>query len=230
MRALLLLLSFVAGIGTAAETYAAPAAYTLDPTHTRIAFRANHAGFSRALGTFTGATGTLHLDEDDWTSARLELMLPIATLDLGDPDWNRKILDGTFFDADKLPHARFVSTAVEKRDENTLHVKGELTIHGITQPVEFDATINAIKRHPLTFRRTAGFSATLVVSRKAFGIDAWASVVDDAVEILVELEATRARTDDKAASPAEPANDADADAPEPMDAPEKPEADDAAAA
>jgi hypothetical protein len=59
--------------------------------------------------------------------------------------------------------------------------------------VEFDATVNAVKRHPLTFRRTAGFSASLKVSRKAFGMGAWPGVIGDEVEILVELEATRAR-------------------------------------
>src|SRR6188508_1174942 len=99
-------------------------AYSVDPVHTRIAFRAGHAGFSRALGTFRGATGTLAFDGDD--PARLEITVPVATLDLGDDNWNRKVLDGTFFDAAKLPQARFVSTAVayDAADRRNLHVRG----------------------------------------------------------------------------------------------------------
>src|SRR5687768_17463325 len=173
---------------------AAPDAYLLDPTHTRIAFRVSHAGFSQALGTFEGATGTLAYDEADPGTASLELTLPVASLDLGDDDWNRKVLDGTFFDAQALPQARFVSTAVAATGTpNVLRVRGDLTIHGVTRPVEFEATVNAVKRHPLTFKRTAGFSAVVRVSRKEFGMGAWAGVVGDEVEILVELEAVRVR-------------------------------------
>jgi polyisoprenoid-binding protein YceI len=181
---------------------AEPADYAVDPVHTRIAFRVGHAGFSRALGTFAGASGTLHFDPGDWSTATLALAVPVASLDLGDKAWNGKILDGTFFDAAKVAQATFASTAVEKLDEHRLRVRGDLTIHGVTQPVDFEATFNALKRHPLTFKRTAGFSAVLEVSRKAFGMGAWASVIDDRVEILVELEATRARgADDKGQAP-----------------------------
>lgn len=190
--------------------------YTIDSTHTRIAFRVSHAGFSHALGTFAGASGTLVFDEDDVAASKLELTLPVASLDLGEAGWNRKVLGGTFLDADRIPQARFTSTAVEKREGDTIHVRGELTLHGVTRPVEFDATVNAVKRHPLTLRKTAGFSAVLRVSRKAFGIDAWESVVGDEVEIWVELEATKARAKDVAAPADAPADAAppqeDADA------------------
>jgi polyisoprenoid-binding protein YceI len=209
--------------------------YAVDPVHTRIAFRVGHAGFSRALGTFAGATGTLRFDPDDWSTASLALSLPVASLDLGDKDWNGRILDGTFFDAGKVPQAAFASTAVGKLDEHRLRVRGDLTVHGVTRPVEFEATFNALKRHPLTFKRTAGFSAVLAISRKDFGMGAWASVIDDRVEILVELEATRARGDTPApeATPAPAAGDDTEPAPgDPADAPpaEPPDDDDAAAA
>jgi polyisoprenoid-binding protein YceI len=171
---------------------AEPADYAVDPVHTRIAFRVGHAGFSRALGTFAGATGTLRFDPDDWSTASLTLTVPVASLDLGDKDWNGKVLDGTFFDAGKIPQASFASTRIEKLDDKRMRVHGDLTLHGVTQPVQFEATFNQLKRHPLTFKRTAGFSATLDVSRKAFAMGAWGSVIDDRVEILVELEATRA--------------------------------------
>jgi polyisoprenoid-binding protein YceI len=186
------ILTFLVGLALAGTAGAAPADYTVDPVHTRIAFRVGHAGFSHALGTFSAPTGSLHFDPDDWSTAKLTLALPVASLDLGDKDWNGKVLDGTFFDAPKIPQATFASTAVEKIDDTRMRVRGDLTIHGVTRPVAFEATFNALKRHPLTFRRTAGFSAVLEVSRKDFGMDAWKSVIDDRVEILVELEATRA--------------------------------------
>jgi polyisoprenoid-binding protein YceI len=210
MRNLPRLLIAICGLCGAAFSYAAPVDYSVDPVHTRIAFRVVHAGFSHALGTFSAPSGTLRFDPDDWTTAKLELDVPIASLDLGDKDWNGKVLDGTFFDAAKLPRATFASTAVEKIDGTRMRVHGDLTIHGVTRPVAFEATFNALKRHPLTFRRTAGFSATLTVSRKEFGMGNWASVIGDEVEILVELEATRARAEKDGEESPPQATDADA--------------------
>ena len=64
--------------------------FELDPVHTRVAFRIDHAGFSRAIGTFSGATGTLDFDPDDWSTATLDVTLPLATLDIGDDELARQ--------------------------------------------------------------------------------------------------------------------------------------------
>jgi polyisoprenoid-binding protein YceI len=61
--------------------------------------------------------------------------------------------------------------------------------------VTLDATLNALKRHPLTFKKTAGFSATATLSRADFGMDAWKNVVADEVKVLIEIEAGRASND-----------------------------------
>jgi hypothetical protein len=46
-----------------------------------------------------------------------------------------------------------------------------------------------------------GFSATTTLSRKAFGMDAWPTVVGDEVEVRIEAEAVRRRGDDDAPVP-----------------------------
>ena len=53
----------------ASPALAAPANYRLDPVHTRVLFAISHAGYSHALGTVSGSTGTLVFDPDDWSSA-----------------------------------------------------------------------------------------------------------------------------------------------------------------
>lgn len=180
--------------------------YRLDPVHTRVAFQVSHAGFSNPIATFSKASGTLDFDPDDWSTARVEASIPVATLDLGDADWQRKILDRTFFDAARYPTAHFVSTKVEHGAGNHARITGNLTLHGVTAPLVLEAELNALRRHPLTFKRTAGFSARGQLSRKAFGMGAWERVVGDAVTVLVEVEAVRA------GNAADHAADADADA------------------
>ncbi len=173
---------------------AAPARYALDPVHTRVLFAVSHAGFSQALGTVSGSEGTLEFDPQDWTSARLDVRVPLQRLDLGDPDWNRATLARNLLDAGRWPEAHFISTRVEPLSDTSLRVHGQLSLRGVTRPLVLEVTFNSMRRHPLPpFRRTAGFSARGTLSRSAFGIDAWPSMIGDEVELRIEAEAVRSR-------------------------------------
>jgi polyisoprenoid-binding protein YceI len=204
LGALLLLFSAVVPPASAAE-----AAYRLDPVHTRVLFAVEHAGFSKALGTVSGSTGQLRFDPDDWSTASLEVSVPLQHLDLGDGKWNQAVQAGKLLDTARFPTATFVSTRIEPIDPEHASVYGTLTLHGVSKEVKLDVTLNALKRHPLPpFRRTAGFSATAMLSRADFGIDAWKSVIGDQVELRLEVEATRERKGDADDAPD---NDAEAD-------------------
>lgn len=173
---------------------AATDTYRLDPVHTRVQFAVEHAGFSHALGTVSGSEGVLVFDPQDWPAASLNVRVPIQRLDLGDEAWNKATLARNLLDAGRYPEARFVSTRVEPVDANHANVIGQLTLRGVTREITLAVTLNALKRHPLPpFRRTAGFSATATLSRSAFGVDAWPSMIGDAVQLRIEAEAVRDR-------------------------------------
>lgn len=194
-------------VGAAGLAQAAPETYQLDPVHTRVAFRIDHAGFSKAIGTFSGATGELRFDPDDWSTATLDVTIPLATLDIGDDRWRDKVLDPTFLDAGAQPSARFVSTRVEPGEAGKARVFGQLALRGVSREVALDVQLNALKRHPLTLRRTAGFSASGTLRRSEFGMDAWRRLVGDEVELMIEVEAQRGR--DETPSPTPETADAD---------------------
>jgi polyisoprenoid-binding protein YceI len=181
--------------------------FRIDPVHTRVAFQVSHAGFSNPIASFSKSQGELDFDPDDVAVDRVDVRIPIATLDLGDSDWQGKILDATFFNAKKFPEAHFVSEKVEKTADNGYTVDGTLTLHGVSHPVQLQATFNALKRHPLTFRRSIGFSATGTLKRSDFGMNSWSSVVGDEVHLLIEVEAQKAaRPGEQAASESEDAD------------------------
>lgn len=196
------------GAAVPAVAFAENARYELDPVHTRVMFAISHAGYSQAIGTVSGSTGTLLFDEDDWSSAQVEVSVPLARLELGDARWNRAALDSNLLDAKDHPVATFVSTRVEPIDAQHASIYGTLTLHGVGNEVKLDVTFNQLKRYPLPpFRRTVGFSATTTISRKAFGIDAWPSVIGDSVELRIEAEAVRKHggvQDEEDATPVEP--------------------------
>ncbi|MDR7097957.1 polyisoprenoid-binding protein YceI [Lysobacter niabensis] len=179
-------------LSAAGVAQAATETYSLDPVHTRVVFLVEHAGFSHAMGSISGSSGTLRFDRDDWRSAQVDVTVPLTRLDLGDAKWNASVLGTNLLDGKHHPEAHFVSNQVEGIDADHAKVCGDLTLRGVTQPVCMDVTFNALKRHPLPpFHRTAGFSATAVLSRKAFGMTAWPTVIGDEVKVLIEAEAAR---------------------------------------
>ncbi|RZZ84651.1 YceI family protein [Pseudoxanthomonas winnipegensis] len=209
LRSRLCLLVALAMPGAA---WAASETYQLDPVHTRVLFSVSHAGFSQAMGTVSGSTGLIEFDPDDWSRARVQVSVPLDRADLGDAAWNKAVAASNLLDVKDHPRAEFISTRVMPRGGDHFDVVGQLTLHGITREVTLAVTFNQLKRHPLPpFRRTAGFSATTTLSRAAFGIDAWPSVIGDAVQLNLQVEATRTR---EALEPAA-ATPADATSPSP---------------
>jgi polyisoprenoid-binding protein YceI len=192
-----------------AANAAGPENYALDPVHTRVVFLVEHAGFSHAMGAVSGSSGTLRFDRDDWRSAQLDVTVPLTRLDLGDAKWNAAALASNLLDGKRYPEAHFVSTQAEPIDAEHARACGDLTLHGVTGPVCMEVTFNALKRHPLPpFRRTAGFSATATLSRKAFGINAWPSVIGDEVKLLIEAEAVRSHATQDGNETSEPVESA----------------------
>lgn len=178
----------VLAVAGSAPAAAEPARYALDPVHTRILFAVDHAGYSRALGTVSGSTGSVVFDPEDWTSARLEVEVPLARLDLGDADWNAAAL--RMLGAQAHPVARFVSRRVEPVAADAARVCGDLTLGAATREFCLHVQFNQLRRYPLPpFRRTAGFSAAADLSRSDFGVTSWATLVGDTVELRIEAEA-----------------------------------------
>ena len=181
---------------------AGPVRYEFDPVHTRVMMAIDHAGFSKAIGTVSGSEGSLLFDADDWSSAKLEVTVPMQRLDMGDSGWTASVFAPRFLDVKRYPQARFVSTRVERREGNRGTLCGELTLHGTTRPLCMALVLNRIARYPLPpFRRTAGFSARASLKRSDFGMTSWRSLVGDEVELRIEAELVRRDDHDASAKP-----------------------------
>lgn len=176
---------------SALPVQAALAEWRIDPTHSRVIFDVDHAGFSYSLGVLSGPEGQIRFDPDSWDGAEVDVSLPIDRLDFGDEDWNRSMAGRRWFNVEKHPRAHFRSTKVEGIDADHARVEGELTVAGQTAAVVLELRRNAVKRHPLTLRRTAGFSATAILDRRDFGLDAARNMIGNAVRVRIEVEARR---------------------------------------
>src|SRR6185503_1439320 len=78
-------------------------------------------------------------------TARLEGVARVASVDVKDENLAAHLQSPEFFDAERHPDLSFSSHDLSP-DGDSLTVRGELTIKGVTQPVELTGTIGA----PLT--------------------------------------------------------------------------------
>ncbi len=171
--------------------------YSFDPVHTQIFFCTGHLGFSKPCGRLHVSAGNFSFDSKDWSSAHVDVVIDIDSLNLGDAEWETRVKSGEFLDAKRYPTARFISQRVEKTsDKNgaqTGVAHGQLILHGKTLKMDLPFTFNKAGVHPYTFKRIAGFSATVKIKRSDFGMDRYLQVVSDEVELRIEAEGFRDR-------------------------------------
>jgi polyisoprenoid-binding protein YceI len=169
--------------------------YKVDSVHTRVIFEISHAGLSNAIGSFSQIEGLLELDETDWSRSSIKIDIPLSTLHFGNDKWEKKILEKSFFDPEKFPTAHFTSSKIEKESESSGKIYGTLRIKDNNVPIVLEMQLNAIKRHPLTFKKTVGASATATLSRKAFGMTSWQNLIGDEVKVNIQFEAIRVKNE-----------------------------------
>jgi polyisoprenoid-binding protein YceI len=170
--------------------------WNIDPSHSAIAFSVRHMVVSKTRGRFNKWSGQLRFDAGNPSASSVEVDIDPASLDTGDTQRDAHLRSPDFFDVEKYPTASFRSTRVEVAGEGRYRVTGNLTVHGITQPVLLDVTYEGSGKDPWGGER-AGFSATTTIDRKHFGLE-WNKaletgglLVGEKVELNLEIEAVK---------------------------------------
>jgi polyisoprenoid-binding protein YceI len=140
--------------------------WQLDPTHSQVGFAVDYMG-GTFHGTFSPAEARLDVDADG--AARLEGRVRAADVKVQDEDQAAHLRSPEFFDAERTPELRFVSTDVH-RDGDDLVVTGELTIKGASRRVELRGTISDPIGDPYG-RDRIGVKLAGAVDRTDFGLE-----------------------------------------------------------
>jgi polyisoprenoid-binding protein YceI len=170
--------------------------YEVDVAHTRIGIRARHAMVTTVRGSFTDFSGTAHLDVADPAASSVSLRIRTASIDTGQADRDAHLRSADFLDVETYPEIVFVSTDVEKVDEETYTVTGELTIRDTTQPVSVDFTLTGSAKDPFGNTRV-GFEGALAIKRSDWGLtwntplDTGGVLVSDRIQIEFDVSAVR---------------------------------------
>ncbi len=187
-------LALVTGILALAAQLAAAqtSTWAIDPAHSEVDFAVRHMSVSNVHGRFGGIQGNIVLNEADATKSTVSVTIDVNTLDTGVTARDSDVKGAGFFDVAKFPTATFSSTSVTKSG-NHLKVNGNLTLHGVTRPVELDVDGPSATVPGMDHKPHSGYSAATTINRKDFGVgpNYAAAVVSDEIKLTIDLEVVK---------------------------------------
>lgn len=168
--------------------------YKIDPAHSVIGFAVRHLEINWVEGRFKDFEGMIHYDDKDVTKSTVEFTAKVESIDTGVAPRDKHLRTADFFEVEKYPTMTFKSTRVERKGKGSYILYGDLTLKGVTKPVQLPFTIaGAIKDGRGNTR--FGVEAKTKINRRDFGINygnalaAGGLDVGNEVTINLQLEA-----------------------------------------
>ena len=152
-------------------TQAKPITYEIDSSHTFPAFAADHmGGLSLWRGKINSTSGEIVLDKDKETGS-VNVIMDMSTIDFGHEGMNKHAKNSDMFDVEKYPEAVYKGNLTDFIDGAPTKVKGSLTLHGVTKPVDLDIKSFKCRLHPFKLKQVCGADAYGNIMRDDFGVD-----------------------------------------------------------
>ncbi|AFK02459.1 YceI family protein [Emticicia oligotrophica DSM 17448] len=170
------------------------ATWIIDPTHSEVNFKVKHLMISTVTGTFGTYEGSIETANDtDFAGAKVSFSADIDSISTNQEQRDGHLKSADFFDAASFPKLTFAATSMEKVDDETYHVTGDLTIKGTTKPVTLKAEFGGIMGD-FYGNTKAGFEIAGKINRQDFGLtwgavtEAGGVVVSDEVKLAFNIQ------------------------------------------
>ncbi len=167
--------------------------WIVDASHSEIGFKVKHLVVSTASGKFLSFEGTVDTSKDDFSDAKISFSADINSIHTGQEQRDGHLKSADFFDAEKFPKMSFESTSFAPASDDKYILKGNLTLHGVTKPVQLEVEFGGTEKSPFG-HTVAGFDVTGKIKRSDFGLtwskltEAGGMVVGEEVKIYASLE------------------------------------------
>lgn len=171
-----------------------PIIWKVDPAHSEIQFKVKHLMITTITGYFRKFDLTVETETEDFdTATRIEFTAEAASVDTNNDQRDTHLRSAEFFNVEEFPEIRFDG---HKYQSDPGHVKGDLTIRGVTKHVTVDAEYGGSVVDPWG-QTKAGFTLSTKISRKEFGLvwnavtEAGQIVASDEIRLLCEIQVIR---------------------------------------
>jgi polyisoprenoid-binding protein YceI len=174
-------------------TTTATTTYAIDKAHSEAAFQVRHL-LTKVRGRFSDFAGTIEYDAEQPERSVVKATIQAASVDTNEADRDKHLRSTDFFDVDQYPALTFTSTRITKRGADAFNVAGDLTIHGVTRPVNLNVSFLGKAKDPWGNERL-GFEGETTINRKDFGLgwnaalETGGFLVGDEVKIGLSVQA-----------------------------------------
>ena len=145
-------------------TQLAPAGtWAADPVHSNVSFEIGYAGVNTFRGSFNDFSATL-------VGSSLEGSAKVASVDVKDAQLNGHLQTPEFFDGERHPEISFRATELRRLADNRIEGSGELTLKGVTQPVQLTGQIAAAPATDPFGRERVGLKLETQIDRTQYGV------------------------------------------------------------
>jgi polyisoprenoid-binding protein YceI len=144
--------------------------WSLDKSHAKLGFSVTHLMVSNVEGSFKTIDAKITSTKDDFSDAVIELSGDVNSVNTENEQRDTHLKSPDFFDAAQFPTLTFKSTSFKKVADKKYKLVGNLTLHGVTKPIELDVVLNGTAVHPYTKKTIAGFKVSGTLKRSDFGI------------------------------------------------------------
>lgn len=151
------------------STTASATKWAVDPTHSEVHFKIKHLVISTVSGAFKKFSGTAEFDEQA-SNGSVSFVIDPSSIDTNQPQRDGHLVSADFFDVAKYPEIRFESTNLTKTKGDQYKLAGNLTMHGVTKPIELDAEFGGMAKDGYGNTKM-GFEVTGTIHRKDFGLN-----------------------------------------------------------
>lgn len=159
--------------------------WIVDPAHSEIQFKVKHLMITTVTGYFKTFNLEVETDGDDFTKAsNILFTADINSIDTNNAQRDQHLRSEDFFAAEKFNKLKFVGKGFRKQGEKHI-LSGDLTIRGITKPVEVEVEYHGLVKDPWG-QTKAGFTVDGKLNRKDFGLK-W-DAITEAGQVVVSNE------------------------------------------
>ena len=171
--------------------------WKIDAAHSSAEFKVRHMMISYVKGEFSGVSGVLELDDENYSRSTVEASIPVATLRSGNDDRDVHLKAADFLDVEKFPVMTFKSKNIRSAGGNDYAVAGDLTIRGVTKPITL--AVEDVSKPIIDpwGNSRLGLSCSAKINRKDFGLlwdtllETGGAVLGDEVTITLDVEFTK---------------------------------------
>lgn len=182
-KKLLIPAALVLTLGTSA--FAESYKIDTEGAHASINFKVNHLGYSFVIGRFDTFTGSFEFDAANPEGGSVNVEITVDSVNTNHGARDNHLRSADFFDAASNSKATFVSTGIKKTGDNTAIITGDLTISGITKPVDLDTVFIGEGKDPWGGYR-AGFTADAMINLDDYGMGGVIGKADVILSIVAE--------------------------------------------